>query len=87
MDPGVSQFNPDSKCRAGGPDARECEHTQCCAALVKIDVEGSDLDVLRGGFETVKSVFGIEADVVFVECNLNGPFSLEMDLWLRETGV
>jgi FkbM family methyltransferase len=54
--------------------------------FLKVDVEGADLDVLKGGRRTLETVFGVQIEVGFIERNLGAPLQPEIDLWLRCAG-
>jgi FkbM family methyltransferase len=56
------------------------------ADFVKIDAEGADLDVLKGGRRTLETAFGVQIEVAFAPRNVGAPLQPEMDLWLREAG-
>jgi FkbM family methyltransferase len=46
--------------------------------LIKIDVQGSELDVLRGGINTVNSAKGIILELSLIEYNKNAPSADEL---------
>lgn len=54
--------------------------------FVKTDVEGFDLDVLKGAAATLKSALGVQAEVSFVERHLNSPYFADIDAFLRSQG-
>src|SRR5262249_19609484 len=56
------------------------------ADFVKVDAEGADLDVLKGGRRTLETAFGVQIEVAFARRNVGAPLQAEMDLWLRDAG-
>jgi len=53
--------------------------------FLKIDTEGNDLSILKGGINIITSgVFGIEVEVGFAEMRKNQPFFADIDIFLRE---
>jgi FkbM family methyltransferase len=56
------------------------------ADFVKVDTEGADLDVLKGGQHALESTFGIQIEVAFVARNIGAPLQPDIDLWLRKAG-
>jgi len=56
------------------------------ADFVKIDVEGADLEVLKGGRRAIETAFGVQIEVPFSVRNLGAPLQPTIDLWLREAG-
>jgi FkbM family methyltransferase len=54
--------------------------------FVKVDAEGADLDVLKGGRRTLETAFGVQIEVAFARRNVGAPLQAEMDLWLRDAG-
>lgn len=56
------------------------------ADFVKVDAEGADLDVLKGGCESLELAFGLQIEVDFASRNIGAPLQSEVDLWLREVG-
>lgn len=53
--------------------------------FLKIDVEGADLDVLKGGVNTLtNSILGLQIEVSFIERHKGAPFFSETDEFLRE---
>lgn len=73
------QLSTLDSCLAGSP--------QLQPDYLKVDVEGADLDVLRGAHEALShSVFGIRIEVSFIERHEGAPFFGETDAFLRERG-
>ena len=56
------------------------------ADFVKVDVEGADLDVLKGGCKSLETAFGLQIEVDFACRNVGAPLQPEVDLWLRNAG-
>ena len=55
--------------------------------FIKIDVEGADLDVLKGGLDTLTgSILGVQIEVSFIERHKGAPFFAEVDTFLRDRG-
>ena len=68
-------------------DSRLASAPQFLPHFLKVDVEGADLDVLRGATETLnQSVFGVRIEVSFLERHQGAPFFGETDAFLRERG-
>lgn len=57
------------------------------ADFIKIDVQGSELSVLNGALETLKTpVFGVEVEIEFADIYHNQPLFSEVDRFLRDQG-
>lgn len=55
--------------------------------FLKVDVEGADLDVLKGGEAALdKSILGLQIEVSFIERHRGAPFFSDADIFLRERG-
>jgi FkbM family methyltransferase len=55
--------------------------------FIKIDTQGSELDILMGGNETLKQgVCGLEIEVEFVEMYKGQPLFRDVDSWLGDQG-
>lgn len=55
--------------------------------FLKVDVEGADLDVLRGAQKTLQeSILAIKIEVSFLERHKGAPFFSDTDAFLREHG-
>ena len=55
--------------------------------FLKVDVEGADLDVLKGGIDTLtQNILGLQIEVSFIERHQGAPFFSEVDIFLREQG-
>jgi FkbM family methyltransferase len=56
------------------------------ADFLKVDVEGADLDVLKGGGDALRDAFGVQVEMSILERNIGAPVMPEVDQWLRDTG-
>lgn len=56
------------------------------ADYLKLDVQGAELDVLRGAEETLRSVVAIQTEVEFVPIYRGQPLFAEIDQFLRAHG-
>jgi FkbM family methyltransferase len=54
--------------------------------FIKVDVEGADLDVLKGATDCLPGAFGVQVEVAFVDRNVGAPLQPEIDGWLRAAG-
>ena len=61
-----------------------CEIEAC--DYLKIDVQGAELDVLKGAEETLKDCFIVEVEVEFVPLYENQPLFGDIDKFLRDRG-
>ncbi len=55
--------------------------------MIKIDIQGAELDVFRGGTETLANVSGIVTEVEFVELYENQPLFGDVSAFLAEQGL
>lgn len=53
---------------------------------IKIDVQGAELDVLNGGYETMKHAMVIELELSVMQYNKNSPSASEVIHWMWESG-
>ena len=53
---------------------------------IKIDVQGAELDVLNGGYETMKHAMVIELELSVMQYNKNSPSVSEVIHWMWESG-
>ena len=53
---------------------------------IKADVQGYELEVLRGGNEALSAAIGCELEVGFIELYKNQPLFSEIDQWMRSKG-
>jgi FkbM family methyltransferase len=56
------------------------------ADFLKVDVEGADLDVLKGGGDALRGAFGVQVEMSILERNVGAPVMPEVDRWLRDKG-
>ena len=54
--------------------------------FIKIDVQGYELEVLKGGEQAVSNSIGCELEVSFIEIYKNQPLFAEVDQWMRARG-
>ena len=54
--------------------------------FIKADVQGYELEVLRGGVEAVSQSIGCELEVSFIEIYKDQPLFAEVDQWMRSKG-
>jgi hypothetical protein len=54
--------------------------------FIKADVQGYELEVLRGGTEALSTSIGCELEVCFIELYKNQPLFSEIDQWMRSKG-
>lgn len=52
----------------------------------KLNVQGAELEILKGAQETLRGVLGIDAEISFVESYLGRPFFSDLDVFLRGNG-
>jgi len=53
---------------------------------IKIDVQGAELDVLNGGYETMRHAMVIELELSVMRYNENSPSASEVIHWMWESG-
>jgi FkbM family methyltransferase len=54
--------------------------------FIKIDVQGYELEVLKGGQQAVSNSIGCELEVSFIEIYKNQPLFADIDQWMRARG-
>jgi hypothetical protein len=54
--------------------------------FIKLNVQGAELEILRGCGDTLDGVAGILLEVSFVESYKDRPMFADLDIWLREHG-
>lgn len=57
------------------------------ADLLKIDVQGGELDVFKGGPKTLESVLVVQTEVEFLELYKNQPLFADIDVAMRDAGL
>lgn len=62
------------------------EHPELMLDFIKSDVEGADLDVLKGATKSLQNVKGIRVEVSFMERFIDEPLFGEVDAFLRQHG-
>lgn len=63
------------------------QHASWRPQFLKVDVEGADLDVLKGAEKQLRNtVIGVQVEVSFNPRHVNGPLFSEIDQHLRERG-
>jgi len=67
-------------------DACIARHPAWRADFIKVDVEGANLDVLKGAPCTLEQAFGVQIEVSFMARNHGAPLQPEVDAWLRDVG-
>jgi FkbM family methyltransferase len=67
-------------------DSRLALYDDWRADFIKVDVEGADLDVLKGGRDALASAFGVQVEVDFAGRNVGAPLQSDVDHWLRAAG-
>ena len=56
-------------------------------SFLKVDTEGSDLDILRGATSALdRSILGVEVEVTFAPRHRGAPFFADIDAFLRDHG-
>ena len=53
--------------------------------FLKVDVEGADLEVIRGGEKSLSDCLGIKIEVQYKERNIGSPLFSEIDAYLRKS--
>lgn len=54
--------------------------------FIKLDTEGSELEILQGGAETLKHALGVSVEVGFNELFKGQPLFRDVDVWLSKQG-
>lgn len=63
-----------------------CEKMQVMPDVLKLDIQGGELDVLKGARKVLPSTLLVESEVEFNQQYKNGPLFGDMDRFLREQG-
>ena len=63
------------------------EHGIGCPDFIKVDVQGADLDVLRGAGDLLSTVSGVLCEVEFIELYVKQPLLGDVDRYLTEQGL
>lgn len=68
-------------------DSFACDNNICAVDFIKLDTEGSELDILKGFIGTLKkSVLGISIEVEFLQLHIQQPVFSDVDAYLRDMG-
>ena len=54
--------------------------------FIKLDTQGSELSILRGGVNTLENVIGVEIEVEFIELYQKQPLFCEVDNFMKSNG-
>jgi len=52
--------------------------------FIKVDVEGAELDVLKGAGGAIDTALGVQVEVSIADRNTGAPLQPELDAWLRD---
>lgn len=63
-----------------------CEERGCWPDLLKLDIEGAELDALRGGSRATASALAIDVEVAFAPLRIGAPSFADVDGHLRGRG-
>ena len=69
-----------------GGFVRTLDETVSGADFLKLDTQGSELDILRGGPVTVSKALGLKVEVEFLELYKGQPLFADVDRFLRASG-
>ena len=64
----------------------ELQRLGAVSDFIKIDVQGYELEVLKGGEQAVSNSIGCELEVSFIEIYKSQPLFAEVDQWMRARG-
>lgn len=67
-------------------DACLAERPEWAPDFIKTDVEGADLDVLKGAEQALAGALGLQVEAAFVERNVGAPLFADIDGFLRARG-
>jgi FkbM family methyltransferase len=63
-----------------------CERDNILPDVMKIDIQGGELDALKGGVKSLGNVMALELEVAFSETYTGQALFAEIDIFLREHG-
>jgi len=67
-------------------DACLADRPEWTPDFIKTDVEGADLDVLKGAEKALAGALGLQVEAAFVERNVGAPLFADIDIFLRQHG-
>lgn len=90
----LSHFGPWPWHESAGIDEVLVDRLDTCLAdrpewmpdFIKTDVEGADLDVLKGSEKALSGALGLQVEAAFVERNVGAPLFADIDSFLRARG-
>jgi FkbM family methyltransferase len=53
---------------------------------IKLDTEGSELEILEGAIRTLEEIIAVEVEVAFIEYHMGRPLFADIDAFLRKRG-
>ena len=54
--------------------------------FIKLDTEGSELEILEGALATLEKILAVEIEVAFTAFNVGRPLFADVDLFMRKNG-
>ena len=90
----LRQYGPWPWHESAGVDEVSVDRLDACLSdrpewtpdFIKTDVEGADLDVLKGAETALGGALGLQVEAAFVERNVGAPLFADIDTFLRERG-
>lgn len=90
----LGDFGPWPWHESAGTDEVSVDRLDTCLAgrpewapdFIKTDVEGADLDVLKGAERALGSAMGLQVEAAFIERNIGAPLFADIDVFLRGHG-
>jgi FkbM family methyltransferase len=90
----LGQYGPWPWHESAGTDEVSVDRLDNCLAtrpdwtpdFIKTDVEGADLDVLKGAEKALGGALGLQVEAAFVERNVGAPLFADIDSFLRARG-
>jgi FkbM family methyltransferase len=90
----LGEFGPWPWHESAGTDEVSVDRLDACLVdrpewtpdFIKTDVEGADLDVLKGAEKALGSALGLQVEAAFVERNIGAPLFADIDIFLRGQG-